>query len=370
MTPVYKESTPTGESTVLFGTTVLTTTVFTMTTVFVSGATGYIAQHIIKLLIAENYKVVGSVRSAAKGDKLKANLKSANFTYEIVPDILTAGAFDEALKAHQEVSVFLHTASPFDFSATDIEKEQLIPAIEGTKNALYAIKKYGPNVTRVVLTSSYAAVGTASLEFDQSTVVTEDTWNDITREEALVNSVSGYRASKTFAERAAWDFVKNEKPNFALTAVNPAFVFGPQAFDSEVTDRLHTSAELVGNLTKLGPNDPVPVFRGGYIDVKDVARTHLLAFEKEETKGKRLFNSAARCDSQDVLDIINDKFPELRGKIPVGNPGAGKAISDSFRKVDYSETTRLLGFKFQPLEVPIVEAVEQMLRVRKERLSL
>jgi len=37
----------------------------------------------------------------------------------------------------------------------------------------------------------------------------------------------GYRASKTFAERAAWDFVKNEKPNFSLATINPPMVFGP-----------------------------------------------------------------------------------------------------------------------------------------------
>lgn len=338
-----------------------------MTTVFVSGATGYIAQHIVKLLIEKGYKVVGSVRSAAKGDKLKENLKSDNFTYEIVKDISIPGAFDDALKAHPDVSVFLHTASPFDLKAEDVERDQLIPAIEGTKNALSAIQKYGPNVTRVVLTSSYAAVGTLGLEFDQSTVITEDTWNETTREEALKSPVLGYRASKTFAERAAWDFVEKEKPNFALTAVNPAFVFGPQAFDSEVADKLHTSAELVANLLNLGPNDDVPVFRGGFIDVHDVAKTHLLAFEKEEAKGKRLFNSTARFDSQDVLDIINEKFPELRGKIPKGTPGSGKAVADTYRRIDYSATTKLLGFEFQPLEVPIVESVQQILKVRKER---
>jgi len=36
-----------------------------------------------------------------------------------------------------------------------------------------------------------------------------------------------YAASKTLAERAAWDFVAKEKPAFDLTAINPSFNFGP-----------------------------------------------------------------------------------------------------------------------------------------------
>ena len=41
------------------------------TTVFVSGANGFIAQHVVKQLLNKGYSVVGTVRSAAKGDSLK-----------------------------------------------------------------------------------------------------------------------------------------------------------------------------------------------------------------------------------------------------------------------------------------------------------
>jgi len=34
-------------------------------------------------------------------------------------------------------------------------------------------------------------------------------------------------ASKSFAEKAAWDFVKNEKPKFELCTILPTLVFGP-----------------------------------------------------------------------------------------------------------------------------------------------
>ncbi|GEQ69533.1 hypothetical protein JCM33374_g3205 [Metschnikowia sp. JCM 33374] len=199
----------------------------TPTTVFVSGATGFIAQHIVQLLISKGYNVVGTVRSAEKGDHLKKLLGSDAFSYEIVPDVEPVGAFDEALKNHPEVTVFLHTASPFHFKATDIEKELLKPAIEGTKNALNAIKTYGPQIKRVVVTSSYAAMMDLSKLNDPSHIDTEESWNPSTWEQAKEGPIQGYLASKTFAERAAWDFVKEEKPLLTINYVNPVYVFGP-----------------------------------------------------------------------------------------------------------------------------------------------
>ena len=55
----------------------------------------------------------------------------------------------------------------------------------------------------------------------------------------------GYRASKTFAERAAWDFVKNEKPSFDIATINPPMVFGP--VNPQVADlkSINTSNERV-----------------------------------------------------------------------------------------------------------------------------
>jgi nucleoside-diphosphate-sugar epimerase len=55
----------------------------------------------------------------------------------------------------------------------------------------------------------------------------EDDWNPITNEEAHENPMMGYRASKTFAEKAAWDFLEKEKPNFSVATINPPMVFGP-----------------------------------------------------------------------------------------------------------------------------------------------
>lgn len=337
-----------------------------MTSVFVSGATGFIAQHVVKDLLAKNYTVIGSVRSASKGDHLAELLGSKKFSYEVVEDIEKEGAFDAALEKHPEVSVFLHTASPFHFKATDNEKELLLPAVNGTKNAFRAIQLHGKNVTNVVLTSSYAAVGTASKDANKDEVINEESWNEITWEEALKDPVSGYRGSKTFAEKAAWEFLKENNPKFVLSVVNPTFVFGPQAFDSEVKDSLNTSSEVINALLKLGANGVVPPVKGGFVDVRDVSSAHITAFEKEAAYGQRLILNSTRFTAQEIVDILNKRFPELVGKIPVGEPGTGPSLRANNATIDNTKTKKILGVsEFIGLEKSVVDSVSQILRTRK-----
>ncbi|CAH2350418.1 putative NADPH-dependent methylglyoxal reductase Grp2p [[Candida] railenensis] len=332
------------------------------TSVFVSGATGYIAQHVILQLIAKGYKVVGTVRSTEKGEDLKKKLKSDNFTYEIVKELGTVGAFDEALKAHPEVTVFLHTASPFHFNITDPEKDLLIPAVEGTKNALSAIATYGPQIKKMVVTSSYAAIAHYDVDTVSSNTFTEDSWNSVTWEKSKGNMFDGYYGSKTFAEKAAWDFVKENKPNFTLSVVNPVYVFGPQAFASDATGTLNTSAEVISSILKLKSDDEVPSDSGAFIDVRDAAEAHLVAFENKDAEGKRLLVSEARFTSQEILDIVNENFAEyVKGRIPVGVPGSGAEKIKTLAKIDNSKTRKIIGHDFIGLKKTVVDAIQQIL---------
>ncbi|OBA22539.1 NAD(P)-binding protein [Metschnikowia bicuspidata var. bicuspidata NRRL YB-4993] len=335
----------------------------TPTTVFVSGATGFIAQHIVKLLIDKGYNVVGTVRSSEKGENLKKLLNSNSFSYEIVKDVEPAGAFDEALKNHPEVTVFLHTASPFHFKASDAEKELLKPAVNGTKNALNAIKTYGPQIKHVVVTSSYAAIMNLSKGNDPSHVDTEELWNPITWEEAKLGPGPGYVGSKTFAEKAAWDFVKDEKPNFTINYINPVYVFGPQTFDSEVKDELNTSSEIINGLLNLGKDSDVPETAGSFVDVRDVAKAHLVAFEKN-LSNQRLLMTSSKFNGQDLLDVLNARFESLKNKLPIGNPGSGKEAAKQTCQLDNSKTREILGFPLIDLETSVVDTVAQILKAR------
>ncbi|KAK6886644.1 putative NADPH-dependent methylglyoxal reductase GRP2 [Candida tropicalis] len=333
-----------------------------MTTVIVSGATGFIAQHVVKLLLSKNYQVIGTVRSQSKGEGLlKLFNNPTNLKFEIVEDVGSEGAFDNVLKSHPEATIFLHLASPFHFNATDIEKELLLPAVNGTKNVLEAIYKYGINIEKVVITSSYAAIATASKEANNKEIITEESWNEITWDQALINPVQGYRGSKTFAEKSAWDFIKNHQDTikFKISFINPSFVFGPQAFPIiDNNKNLNTSSEIINKLLKLNPNSEIPPTKGGWIDVRDVAKAHVLAFEKDSTENKRLLVNSGRFSAISLIRLIHKQFPQLN------LPSISDDITDgteTLAKIDDSKTREILGFDYYSLDDSIYDTVSQIL---------
>ncbi|CAH2352798.1 putative NADPH-dependent methylglyoxal reductase Grp2p [[Candida] railenensis] len=332
-----------------------------MSTAFVTGANGFIAQHIVVALLEAGYKVIGSVRSSAKGDQLKENLRGKAFDYVVVEDLGKKGAFKQALKSHPEIKYFLHTASPVDFGTDNPERDFLIPSVEGITDILTTVKDYGPQIEKFVYTSSVVAI--TYLDRPVEETASEESWNSITWEEAKLDASRGYRGSKTFAERAAWDFVKKEKPNFVLSTVNPTFVFGPQAFESEVKEKLNETNQIINSLLSLKATDKAPVFGWTFIDVRDVAKAHVLSLQNPEIENQRIITSNTRFDSQLVLDIINKEFAaEYAGKIPTGNPGVYQKIGPTF---DDKKSRSLLGFEYIDIKTTIVDLVQQVVNYRK-----
>ncbi|ODV80675.1 NAD(P)-binding protein [Suhomyces tanzawaensis NRRL Y-17324] len=330
------------------------------TTVFISGATGYIAQHTIKQFLDHGYSVIGSVRSHAKGEKLLKSFDNSRLSYVVVADIQQEGAFDQALKDHPEITGFLHTASPFHFSTDDPEKDLLIPAVKGTTNVLRAIADHGANIKKVLVTSSYAAMMTFGDEMNPSYVRDELSWNDLKWDDAKQNAIAGYVGSKAFAEKAAWEFLEMEKPGFQLATLNPAYVFGPQLFDEEVKGTLNTSAEMINQILKLTSADVVPKESGAFLDVRDVAKAHRVAFEKDEANQHRLLLQNGRFTSHVIRDIIAKRFPQLEGRLPQGAAESLAKILSRYCKLDDSKTRKVLDFDYFTLEQSIYDTVKQI----------
>lgn len=332
-------------------------------TVLVTGASGFIAQQIVKLLMEKKYDIVGTVRLAAKGDKLKKNVESlgGSFVYELVPDISQANAFDEVFEKHTNLDIVLHVASPFFYDTEDPERDLVVPAINGTKSVFLAIQKQvqggNSSIKRVVITSSDAALYSAEAEQTSGLKFDESSWNSITYENAIKDPISAYYGAKTFAEKTAWEYA--EKDGFpTVTAVNPVYVFGPQAFDNEAEGKLNTSNEMIRGLLSLKEGDEWSNDTGGYIDVRDVAKAHVLAFEKPETAGKRLYMTNGKFSVQMMLDAVHKNFPGL--SIPKGKPGHGEQDVAHMAETINEKTRELLQFDFIPFEKVIVDTVQQI----------
>ncbi|RCK65598.1 putative NADPH-dependent methylglyoxal reductase GRP2 [Candida viswanathii] len=267
------------------------------TSVFVTGASGYIAQHIIKQLIEKGYYVVGSVISKEKGEALTRLIGPLHFTYEVVPDVSAVAAFAEALQRHQDVRYFIHTATPYTFNPDYGKNEEMLQkAVDAIHNTLQSVH-------------------TTAHRSARSKVYNEYDWNPLTWEESL-DPGKIYYGGKKFGELAAWDYKKRNYTYYKLTVINPVYVFGPQAYDFADTATLATTAERVSCIANLSKEDPIPESWGAYVDVRDVARAHVLALENDETSNRRLLLVAGAFSNDKIAHIINEKFPNC--KVPMG----------------------------------------------------
>lgn len=334
--------------------------------VLVTGATGFIALWVVEYLLKEGYEVIGTVRSEEKADKLKRQFgSSAKLSFEIVPDISHLDSFDKVFdKRAKEIDTVIHTASPFHFNTTEYEKDLLIPAVNGTKGILNSIKKYGSQtVKRLVITSSFAAILDPSKLGEKDTVFTEKSWNPATWESSQENPSNAYRGSKKFAEKVAWDFLEENKDSvsFKLTTVNPVLVFGPQRFDEDVKPQLNTSNEAINVPLHSKPGDKLNNSQGNYIDVRDVAKAHVLAFQRDDLVGERLGLSDSPVNTQGVVEILVEKFPQLKGKIAEG-PTPGVVNKTAGATFDNSHSKKVLGFPFISLGQSVYDVAAQILK--------
>jgi dihydroflavonol-4-reductase len=290
-------------------------------TVLVTGGTGFVAVHTILQLLEKGFHVRTTLRSLARKNEIMEALTDGGITdfsrlsfYQA--DLLLDAGWDEATQGCEYV---LHIASPFVVQQPKDENELIIPARDGALRALKAAKRAG--VKRVVLTSSFAAIG-YSID-PKNHVYTEKDWTD---ENA---SIQPYIKSKTVAEKAAWNFMKTDGRSMELTVINPVGIFGPVIGSISSASIEGVVKGVVDGAVK--ENAP---FTFGIIDVRDVADIHIKAMEHPAAAGQRfLASSEGAMSFYDVAELIKKERPSLAGKIASMLPTpAAKYVVMSNRK--------------------------------------
>lgn len=181
--------------------------------------------------------------------------------------------------------------------------------------------------------------------------------------EALENQSNGYRGSKALAEKAAWNFVETEKPNFDLVTANPPMVFGPVVHFLNDLNALNTSNERVRNAMRGDWKEKVPetgIFV--WIDVRDLALAHVKAIEVPEAGGKRFFITSGYFSNREIADVIRAKFPEYKDQIAGPEVPGGTKPAELF-KIDNSRTKKILGLEFTPFEQCMTDLVNSLKKV-------
>ncbi|KAL8683315.1 MAG: hypothetical protein Q9186_000698 [Xanthomendoza sp. 1 TL-2023] len=332
-----------------------------MTRVLLTGGSGFIAVHVLEALLTQGHSVVTSVRSETKAQMLRDTFPkygSDKLDFVIVPDIAEAGAFDDAVQSDPPFEWVLHTASPFHFNITDTKKDLLDPAISGTTGVLKAIQKYAPSVKRVIITSSFAAIINPKLGNRVGYTYNEGDWNPTTEEEAIQSPPNGYRASKTLAEKAAWDFAAKEQPNFTISTINPPLVFGPIHTKLQTLDTLNTSNErirdmMLGKMQDAIPPSPIHI----WADVRDVAQAHVRAAERPDAAGKRFFVTAGYFSNREIADEIREQLPDVASKIAAKG---GEFPEEGYFDFDNSRTKQILDIDYRTLKEMVKDTIQSL----------
>jgi len=321
-------------------------------TVLVTGANGFVAAHVIKVLLSRGFRVIGTVRTPAKGKHLEEVFEKeagVKFQYVVVEDMQVPGAFDEVVKG---VSAIQHIASPMMFTEGDPELV-IRPAVKGTTGILESFKKNGLAVARVVITSSLAAVGAedagnlTSADWNQASVT------EVNAKGANASPKAKYDASKVLAELAAWEFNAKNKGtvDFDIVTVCPPWIFGPKIQDDGLSG---TSQYLLYNLRPQNRKTGEEVFAqfGSYNDVRDIASILVDLQVEPAAGGKRFITTTGPWSWKDVYEVLDIPFEAPpQGLPPLRAPDNGPLIT-VLRK-SQSEI-------FRPFRETIDDAVESV----------
>lgn len=273
--------------------------------VLVTGGTGFLGSHCIAQALKGGYSVRTTVRSKRREGDVRAMVSAAGVDAGDRLSFAEADLSSDAgwAEAAAGCAYALHVASPFPPGTPQHEDDLIVPARDGALRLLRAARDAG--VKRVVLTSSFAAVGYGHGS-REAPPFTENDWTNLGG-----RGVSAYVKSKTIAERAAWDFVAKEGGALELSVVNPVLILGP-ALAADTS----TSIILVKRLMK-GEMPGCPRMKFGIVDVRDVADLHLLAMTNPAAKGERFLAIAEDfLWLIDMARMLKERMGAKGGKIP------------------------------------------------------
>ncbi len=274
--------------------------------VLVTGASGYVATHIVQQLLEAGYKVRGTVRSLQNEKKvgpLRSLCPAAQHNLELTEaDLLDPDCW---IKAVRGCSYVLHLASPVSVNWEDYGKDEdfIKPAVEGTLSVLRACRDVG-GVRRVVVTSSQIAVANYTMD---SRLYTDSDWADPKA------TPKAYNRSKILSEKAAWDFMSSlpgEHCSFDLVSIVASAAVGPLigSHGSPSTEIARILLEkLYPVLIRLCIN---------VIDVRDVALAHIRAMELPQASGKRFLVTGENLWVQEIAVLYSREFAKYGYNVP------------------------------------------------------
>jgi nucleoside-diphosphate-sugar epimerase len=338
-----------------------------MSTVLVTGGSGFIGSHCVLQLLTEGHRVRATVRNPKREGEVRLMLHRAGAETGDRLEFAIADLESDAgwAQAAAGCDYVLHVASPFPPGVPQHEDELIVPAREGALRVLRASRDAG--VRRVVLTSSFAAIGYGHPS--QKEPFDETYWTD-----PLETGLAPYVKSKTLAERAAWDFMAKEGGGLELSVVNPVAVLGPVLGPDFSTSVLLLKRLLDGTV----PGCPRLYF--GIVDVRDVADLHIRAMINPAAKGERFLAVAGNCMSiLEIAKLLRARLGAGAEKVPrfqlpdwlvrlvaLADPAVRQILPElgTVKSSSNAKAKRMLGWMPRSNEESIIATAESLMRLR------
>ncbi|KAG0457576.1 hypothetical protein HPP92_022422 [Vanilla planifolia] len=303
--------------------------------VCVTGAGGYIASWLVKLLLSKRYYVNGTVRyPRSENNSHLKKLDGASENLQLFEaDVLD---YDALLAAFQGCDGVFHVASPLPgFEVQNPEVELIAPALNGTLNVFKASSEAG--VKRVVLVSSLSAV-INNPQWPKDKIMDESCWSD---KDFLRETEYWYGLSKTLAESAAFEYA--EKTGLSFVAVCPSMVFGPL-----LQTNVNASSKLLLTIVE-GTVEPMENKLWHFVDVRDVADALVLVYENGDASG-RYICSAHQSYLQDLISMLKSIYPTYKYQQNFVELQQERRLS--------SAKLKMLGWKNRSMKETLVDSIQ------------
>ncbi|GLA08381.1 hypothetical protein AnigIFM60653_009912 [Aspergillus niger] len=283
---------------------------------------GCILENLTALGARRGYTVTATVRSQAKANDIietHPSWKKA-VKFVIVADFTSQGPFDDIFRnSSNPFDYVIHTASPLKFQVSDIQKEMIEPAEKGTTEILRAAHHFGDKEGPIRRKIGIHLVPRRRIYACDLTSI------QATAEQAIArnDTVLGYNVSNTRAEAAAWQFTEKAKPGFDLTGINPDIITGPMIHpihgpkSINETNHFAIASFIDGTHKRI---EGVTFLFYHFVDVRDVARSHVDALKYPAAANQRVLLIAGLISPQLVVNTIRQNFPSLEDRVPEGNP--------------------------------------------------
>lgn len=334
-----------------------------MKRVLLTGITGFLGSHTAIQLLEKDYEVVGTLRDMERANSIKKVIakhtdKASHLKFKVA-DLSDAKVWTELM---QSVDYVQHIASPFPRVLPQNENDLIGPARNGVLNILKAASTHG--VKRVVLTSSSSAILYGRAKHERNGMFDERTWTDANKG----SDMTPYFKSKTLAEKAAWEFMAQDRSGLELATVLPGAIIGPV-----LEEDFGTSANIVIKSMD-GSMPAIPKIGFDMVDVRSVAELLILAMEKPEAANQRYAGSAGYIRFKDVVGVLKKAYPQR--KIPTALlPDFAVRLFSNFdktlkpilldlsveRKINNSKAKTQLGWKPISNDQSLLDCAESVL---------